>query len=65
MNGAQKFVCMYMTFFCDPTIQQFSLLKVQFQDILIEIVHTNAIVGHMNRELEGTVHFSIHMLIIV
>ena len=66
IKGAEKLKkCLYMTFFCDPTTQQHGGLEVQIQDIVIEIVHTNTIVRHMNRELEGTVHYSIHMLIIV
>ena len=32
--------------------------EVQFQDVVIEIVHTNTFVRHRNRELEGTVHQS-------
>ena len=30
--------------------------EVQFQDIVIEIVHTNAIQPHTNRELGDSIH---------
>ena len=70
MKGVKKFLCIQplsVTPRCDPhysTVTQqpndtgdSPLLEVQFQDIVIEIVHTNTIVGHTSRELGGTVHY--------
>ena len=41
---------------CPGTLLSSGRWEVQLQDIVLEIVHTNTYVRHMNRELGGTVH---------
>ena len=63
MKGAEKKLFVRKNLFLPPmrgshpgTLLSSGRQEVQFQDIVTEIVHTNTIVRHMNRELGGTVH---------